>query len=180
MKSKKELKAFIKDCQFLEKEMSGYKLHGNLIPKKNYGKNLRSTHKSQWEKIRKAVYKKANNTCAICGAHHKSMHAHEHWGFDYKKRQQQLKDLICVCELCHNNIHLGKTFALAKERKVNIKTVKEHWAKVNKCELEEFNYYAKKVGKLWEFRNQIEWEVIYNIELVQILCEIYKKLKSRH
>ena len=63
----------IHKCKTLEKKLSKYKLWRNLVPEKTFNINLRKIlSKEEWNILRKALYKKANYECYICGATTKS------------------------------------------------------------------------------------------------------------
>jgi hypothetical protein len=101
-----------------------------LIPRTSWGKNVRTNvKKNDWDKIRKAVYEKANMECQICNEKSKTLHAHEVWEFDEKNHIQKLVDINGICEDCHNAIHYGRAQKIG-----TAKQAKEHFMKVNQCD----------------------------------------------
>ena len=65
--------------------------------------------KSQWDKIRKAVVARDNNTCQFCGhAATKYMNAHH---VD-ETGENEPENLITCCVACHAVLHLGRSLAL--------------------------------------------------------------------
>ena len=89
------------------------KLLVELIPKKCWNSNVRSTLKTkQWNIIRFMSYEKARNKCEIChqtgieqGFKH-NVECHEIWEYDDKKRIQKLTGLISLC-ICMTK-HIGR------------------------------------------------------------------------
>ncbi len=121
----------------------------NLLPKK------------EWDEIRRQVYWEADYECVICGSNSSKLHAHEVWTFDDKKHIQRLVNIECLCRLCHDVKHFGRSsqvYPKDYQRKLI-----EHWCKVNKktradfqrhlAEVREINkkranhYYIVKVGR---------------------------------
>lgn len=110
------------------------KLHIELIPRTTWGRNVRtSVKKSEWDKIRKTVYEKANMKCQICNEGRQTLHAHEVWDFDEEKHIQKLEDIIGICEDCHNTIHYGRAQKIGTHQKA-----KEHFLKVNRCNVSDW------------------------------------------
>ena len=149
------------ECQSLEKELSKYKLWGNLIPKRSFYVNLRKVlTKNQWDLLRNFVYKKDSYKCFICGISEVPLEAHEHWKYDYENSIQKLHDINSLCRLCHLNNHLGLASILTREGKLDSRIIVEHWCKINQEKIINFKHYKKKVKRLWELRNQFEWKIV--------------------
>ena len=102
-----------------------------LIPKSTWGVNVRSkVKKSDWDKIRKAVYEKANMECHICEEKYESLDAHEVWEFDEENHIQKLVEIIGICKACHNTIHYGRANMIGTQ-----KEARDHFLKVNECDM---------------------------------------------
>ena len=71
-----------------------------------------------WNLMRKTCYRKAHDTCEICG--HKpedlrARHSHEVYDIDYKNHTATFKRCVCVCKRCHLLcIHTGRALTLFK------------------------------------------------------------------
>lgn len=126
-----ELKKFNENPEkFLNENTFKMELHIELIPEKAWGVNLRTKlKKSDWDKIRKAVYAKEQMKCHICYDECKSLDAHEVWEFDEENHIQKLVDIIGVCKACHNTIHYGRACKFGTH-----KEAMEHYLKVNQCD----------------------------------------------
>ena len=142
------------------------KLEIEMIPGTSFGNNLRKMmKKSQWDKIRKMVYEKCNNCCAICGAKKgvdcDILNAHEVWEFNDDTKTQKLANIIAVCNNCHNCIHYGRTTRVAIEE-INfgliIKTIK-HYIKVNNCSLIHFLADKNYATHIWQKRSSHKWKL---------------------
>ena len=74
---------------------------------------------STWDKIRKACYSKADDTCEICGYKPEDMHkrhAHEVYSIDYEKGEVRFVRAFCLCALDHLGcIHTGRAITLFKD-----------------------------------------------------------------
>ena len=92
------------------------KLTLDLIPQSAFYKNVRSeVSKSEWDKIRKEVYKKAGYICEICGKKDR-LDAHEIFEYDEINNIQKLIGLVALCRLNINNV-LDFIF----EKRINIR-----------------------------------------------------------
>jgi DNA-directed RNA polymerase subunit RPC12/RpoP len=111
--------------------LSQMDIHIELIPERAWGKNVRSkVKKSDWDKIRKAVYAKENMECHICREKCKSLDAHEVWEFDEINHIQKLVEIIGICKACHNTIHYGRACKLGTHNEA-----RDNFLKVNECDL---------------------------------------------
>ena len=74
---------------------------------------------STWNRIRKACYAKADDTCEICGYKPdilRRRHAHEVYEIDYVKGEARFVRAFCVCSLDHLGcIHTGRAITLYGE-----------------------------------------------------------------
>ncbi len=133
------------------------KLTVELVPSTSWFSNLRSLLTSaEWDKIRKACYKKANYKCEICdgkGDKH-PVECHETWEYDDINKIQKLVSLISLCPNCHEVKHIG--LAGIKGRKENAMS---HFCKVNKCAMAEAEKYVQEAFVLWNTRSEVEWKL---------------------
>ena len=69
-----------------------------------------------WNKMRRACYEKADNTCEICGEKPEDLrkrHAHEAYIVDYEHGTCTFVGVFCVCALDHlGAIHTGRALTL--------------------------------------------------------------------
>ena len=83
------------------------KLEIELVPETSWYNNLRKAlPRSEWDKIRKEVYEKANNKCEICQQDGR-LNCHEKWSYDDEKNIQKLQGFQALCDKCHNIKHIG-------------------------------------------------------------------------
>lgn len=86
------------------------KIKFDLIPDGCWKYNLRNIlPKKLWSFLRQDSYDRANGKCFICGKKLKKFEAHEVWDYDSDNGVIILKDVICLCPLCHKTIHIGRT-----------------------------------------------------------------------
>lgn len=105
------------------------KLLPELVPESAWCKNLRSElPRADWDKVRKAAYKKADCRCEICGGvgRRHPVECHEVWDYDEKTAIQRLKKVEAICPACHEVKHIG--LAQIKGR---YKQALAHMCKVN-------------------------------------------------
>ena len=115
------------------------KLKFELVPDGCWYSNLRSALKpSEWDKVRRAAYARANGKCTICGRTVNRLEAHERWSYNEKLGIQKLEDIIAVCHLCHSVIHIGRTQLTGDEDKAI-----KWFTYVNKCSYAD---YRKALG----------------------------------
>lgn len=108
------------------------------IPVYLYHVNLHKLDKKLWNKIRKEIKIKYDNACCICRDDQSILDCHEQWYYDFDNHIQVLKDILLLCKKCHGVKHLGSIpFKSRKE-------AREHFLKVNNCDLDTFNYYYEK------------------------------------
>ena len=141
------------------------KLSIELVPSSSWGNNLRSEanlSKTQWDKLRKDSYKKANYLCEICkgkGSKH-PVECHEIWHYDDLTKTQTLMGLISLCPTCHKAKHLGRT--LSVEPPHTQTRVLKHLAQVNQLTPQQTEDYVVKVFTQWNERSQHQWTLNLN------------------
>ena len=145
-----------------------FKLTIEMVPKTSWYNSLyNKVSESIWDKIRKETLQKYKNKCGICSSVIK-LSCHEIWEYDDKKHIQKLKGFISLCNLCHSIKHIGRTFLLAKEDKINLKSVVNHFMKVNSCNKEEFDKYLETVKDLWKERSKYKWQIDFEEMVIWI------------
>lgn len=128
------------------------KLTLDLIPSSSFYKNVRSeVSKSEWDKIRKEVYKKANYVCEICGKKDR-LDAHEIFEYDEINNVQKLIGLIALCNRCHQVKHFGLAQIQGKEKEAY-----EQLMQVNGISFEEAKIYVAKCFAEWQNRSKKTW-----------------------
>ncbi len=135
---------------------SQYKLTVELIPSTSWFKNLRSQlTKSEWDRIRKNIYRRANYKCEICGGigHKHPVECHEIWEYT-EDGIQRLTGLIALCPSCHQVKHLG--FA---QMQGNLDKALNHLAMVNDITYQEAYNYAAQVFKEYRTRSKQTWDL---------------------
>ena len=178
--AKKAKEANVADnCILIEKELSKLKLWANLVPLQSFRGNLRYIFSERvWNTIRSTVYRRDEYKCTICKRDNIQLHAHEDWIYDYEKSLQKLNKIITLCDLCHNNIHLGYSGSIGIEsREKN----RQHWCKINNQNEDDFKKYIFNIIVLWKLKNKIQWKIVDNngIEITRIKLSIFSvNLKS--
>ncbi len=132
-----------------------------LVPLTSWYTNVRSNvTTSQWNKIRKLSYLKADNKCEICfdnginqGYRHK-VECHEIWDYDDLNKIQKLIGLISLCPMCHKVKHIG----LSESRGEYFKCLK-HICKVNNINENVANKYVDQCYKIFDLRSQYKWQL---------------------
>ena len=133
------------------------KLTIELVPSTCWFTNLRSElSTSQWDKLRKATYRKAKYRCEICGGKGDKhpVECHEIWDYDDENHIQVLKGLIALCPACHQVKHIG----LAKLRGKGEEAA-NHLKKVNGWNERQTQQYILEAFKIWNQRSQYQWQL---------------------
>jgi phage terminase large subunit GpA-like protein len=130
-----------------------------LVPETSWYSNMRKVMTTEdWDKLRRSTYAKYNHICGICGATG-MLHCHEIWEYDDRRHIQKLKGFIAICPLCHHVKHIGFAAILAKRGELDYDDVVNHFLKVNKCSLREFEKYREEAFEEWEERSSHSWKV---------------------
>ena len=141
-----------------------------LVPKTAWYINVRSeVSKSEWDRIRKKCYRKANNKCEICGDIGKNqgvlhyVECHEIWEYNDENHKQTLMGFIALCPYCHKCKHVALATITG-----HYEIVVEQLMKVNNMSRQQVEEYIEKSFEVWHLRNQFEWEM--DISYVNRYC----------
>lgn len=126
-----------------------------LVPSPLWHKSLKDIlSRSEWDKIRKEIYKKYRYKCGICGSEGK-MICHNIFEYDDVKYIQKLTDFISLCFLCNCVKHLGWSAEHLSEEDYD--KVIRHFMKVNNCGRETFDKCEEYAAKKWAERSAHTW-----------------------
>lgn len=163
--------------------MDEYKLTIELVPKTAWYTNVRSNvSESEWDRLRKYCYEKANNVCEICGDTSKNqgknynLECHEIFEYDDNRKVQKLTRLIGLCNHCHTVKHPG----LANmQGRINI--VYSQLMKVNGINELQATEYLEDSFEIWKERSQHEWEldISYLDEYKEEINQYEKRLADK-
>jgi hypothetical protein len=156
------------------------KLNFQLVPRSCWYVNLRSVLPN-WSEISNKVRKPC--ICSICGVKKPitELHAHEVWSYDDVTHEQHLADLICVCEDCHNAIHIGHANIEGKGA-----IALQYYMKINGLTKEQADRDYREAFIVWGERSTHKWSIseseIYAKvkELTGIDCDINKPINGRY
>jgi len=133
----------------------GAGLFVDLVPRSCWFTNVRScVEPSQWDGLRKMVYRRADWHCEACGAASAQLEAHERWAYDEATRTQHLRRLICLCNACHEATHYG--FASIKGRDAEARA---HLAAVNGWSAAQTARHIDEAAGVWRQRNTVDWSL---------------------
>ena len=111
---------------------------------------------AEWNKIRQECFKKAGYACEYCGSG-QNLHCHEVWSYDDKKKIQRLVDFKCICELCHDVKHYGRSTQV--KTKAYCKKLIKHWCEVNNKTEDDFKEHEAEVYRINRKRADIQYIV---------------------
>ena len=121
---------------------------------------------TEWKKIRIPVYQAAGYTCEACGDYHPETHssawlagveAHERYLVNYKIGIVRLRDIKCLCLLCHGYIHYRPNVAKYAMTKIRQKAIIEHGMEVlGSAGITKFRNQPPKHNIGWS-----EWKFVY-------------------
>lgn len=137
--------------------MPELKLTIELVPQSLWSQSLyHHLSRGGWDLIRRAVLSAYDNCCGVCGAGGR-MICHEIWQYDDVNHRQHLVDLIALCDMCNAVKHLGRTEILARDGRVNLDAVIDHFCRVNSVPPEEYTKARMAAFYQWNERNKYEW-----------------------
>lgn len=109
-----------------------------------------------WDRLRRAVYRRAGWRCEICGqrgpAH--PVECHELWEYDDPACVQRLVSLIALCPACHRVEHLGRSAVMGRGEEAVA-----HLAAVNGWTETEADDYLDAVSAVRELRSRVDWRL---------------------
>lgn len=140
------------------------KLTIELVPSTSFYTNVRSIlPKTEWDRLRKESYAKANFKCEICGdvgtnqGYKHKLECHEIWSYQIDG-VQLLKGLISLCPKCHQVKHIGRTIAIGKKKQAY-----QHLAKINKWKKDDVENYIGFCFQEHKERSKIKWKLNLSI-----------------
>jgi hypothetical protein len=153
------------------------KLEIELVPETSWYNNLRKAlPTSEWDKIRKEAYKKANYKCEICGQEGR-LSCHERWIYDDKKNIQKLVGFQALCDKCHNIKHIGFVnvqISTGKWSKTVMDDLTKHFMDVNKVTSKDFTNHVSKAFEVWRIRSKQEWTTDFG-DWTKLIAKCCKK-----
>lgn len=137
-----------------DRNFGGNKLFVDLVPSTCWFTNVRTcVHFSDWDRLRRFVYTRANKQCECCHAK-STLDAHERWLFDKSTKIQKLMRIIALCKACHEVTHMG--LAQIKGRG---EPATKHLMDVLGINKHEAKKHIEQAFSIWNERNQLEWEL---------------------
>lgn len=143
------------------------KLRLELVPKRLYGRNLRSETEgigvSRWRKLRLQAIETCGGRCVLCGGTDK-LHGHEVWKYEEKKTvgTATLVKVDAVCRTCHNIGHWGHTLLMIRAGLVQHETYllfRRHFRRVNGCRQADFDRHVLSSLAEWQRRSKKKWKL---------------------
>jgi len=140
------------------------KLEIELVPQGLWRSSLANLFsRSEWDRIRKEQYKKANYKCEICGTED-VLNCHEKWYYDDEKRLQTLTGFIALCRNCHAIKHAGFSMHTEKGKQIfNREELIKHFCKVNNCSKEDFLKHEDEAFEVWSKRSKQKWSQDFGV-----------------
>ena len=146
------------------------KLRIELVPKRLWGRNLRSSEglgKARWDKLRHKLIETSGARCVICGSTAK-LHGHEVWAYREKKTvgTAVLLRVEIVCIDCHDIHHWARTVKLIQAGVVKHSrdmALRKHFRKVNGCRQRDFDNYFRRSLRIWFRRSKKRWRLDWGV-----------------
>ena len=111
--------------------------------------------RTEWDKLRQSVYKRAGHRCQICGREGR-MYCHEKWLYNEQSGYQWLVGFEALCKDCHDTKHLF--FANSSDRRAKIF---RHFLTVNRLTRKQGLEYLRAVYWQQKKISQMGWNVNY-------------------
>lgn len=157
----------------IDKPTEEFALSIELVPSTCWYTNVRSNvPATEWDILRRAVYRRAGNRCEICVGRGKThpVECHEVWHYDDATRVQRLTGLAALCPACHQVKHIGLANVQGKSAQAL-----SHLAKVNGWSANQARAYVEQAFELWARRSEHEWQ----LDLSLLETEEYKAWLER-
>lgn len=132
-----------------------------------YTSNIRTIlPKEDWDLLRRAVYRRANYLCEMCGGRGPDhpIECHEVWHYDEGARTQALERMTGLCPSCHGVKHMGRSRIVGKGNEAIA-----HLAAVNGWPLDLAEKYVDFAFYVWARRSGlpgwrllVDWDAIAN------------------
>ena len=132
------------------------KLTIELVPNCLQRMSVRSLlTQGSWDRIRQVVYKRANNSCEICGSIglRYPVACHEIWDYDNNSYIQCLKDFIALCPSCHGVKHFGLSRIMGYEEQAT-----QHLCNINNWTIKNAKKYIDESFEIYQLQNLHSWE----------------------
>ena len=134
------------------------KLAVELVPSGGWYSSLRSrVGRLVWDGIRKKAYEEAGYKCCICGSVG-VLYCHEVWQYDDVEHIQRLLGFEALCFMCYVVKRIGCGSIGGMYSRFSSKVVIEHFMKVNKCSLADYNEYVSLAIVDWKKRCGYRWK----------------------
>lgn len=132
-------------------------LEVKLVPKTSWYNNVRKqVSDEEWDLIRKAVYRRADYECEVCGGQgdEHPVECHEVWSYDDAAHVQTLERMIALCPACHEVKHFGYASSQGHQTRAM-----EHLAEVNDWSFQTAIQHVENAFDTWRKRSKHEWTV---------------------
>lgn len=147
--------------------MKEYKLKIELVPAPIQYINLRSLlPKEQWDKLRRATYKRVKYRCEICGGKGPDhpVECHEEWNYDEDDCVAKIVELHGLCPACHECKHVGLAGLNGR-----MEEVIAHLCKINGYDRQMAVRCISSAFEIWEQRSKWAWTIDVNVDYIQNL-----------
>lgn len=143
-----------------DRSFGGNDLFVDLIPDSCWFTNVRScVSKRDWDKLRKMLYRRANQKCEICGTERDFesevwLEAHERWSYEPTTQTQRLVRLICLCTPCHEATHFGLAeISGHRDQALNQLIAVNSWSR------QRAQQHVREAFYEWRRRSAIDWHL---------------------
>jgi Domain of unknown function (DUF5710) len=129
----------------------------DLIPQTSWFRNVRAAvDPTDWDRLRRMVYRRAGHRCEACGDSGAQLEAHERFTYDFQAGVQRLVRLICLCTACHRVTHFGRTML---EGDAAGQAAIDHLQAVTGMIDLETELHIRDAFDLWARRSEVSWRV---------------------
>lgn len=150
------------------------KISFELIPEPLWGKNLREfLTPEEWNRISHKVREKG--VCSACGRK-SDLHAHERWTYDDKKHIQILKEIVPLCDDCHNATHIGHAIEVGEDERA-----RKWYCRVNDISSEDELKEEIEADLLWKDRSEFsDWGIEIDIATIKKITGFEPSIKDKY